>query len=200
MCSSDLGARPLVGVHLRASDKGGEYPDLGAALDSIMRAASAALSALGALSEAAGVAEGIEAMFRGDAINVTEGRAVLHAALRQPAGAGIGGAAIESEVLDERARMLAFAESVRAGGEFDEVVHLGIGGSDLGPAMALQALRNRVGDATFWKIIHTWIREQRGGNGSNEEFEATAARVSGVDLSGFFTEIGRAHVSTPVTL
>ncbi|CAM3603069.1 M1 family metallopeptidase [Nocardioides zeicaulis] len=54
-------------------------------------------------------------------------------------------------------------------------------------SMALQALRNRVGDATFWKIIRTWIREQRGGNGSNEEFEATATRVSGVDLSGFFT-------------
>ena len=103
---------------------------------------AAALSALGALAEAAGVTEGIEAMFRGDAINVIEGRAVLHAALRQPAGAGIGGAAIEAQVLAERARMLAFAGSVRASGEFDDVVHLGIGGSDLGPAMALQALRH----------------------------------------------------------
>ncbi|MBS2937454.1 M1 family metallopeptidase [Nocardioides sp. J2M5] len=54
-------------------------------------------------------------------------------------------------------------------------------------AMTLQALRNRVGDDTFWRIIRTWIREQRGGNGSSEEFEATAARVSGVDLSAFFT-------------
>ncbi|UFN45706.1 M1 family metallopeptidase [Nocardioides okcheonensis] len=54
-------------------------------------------------------------------------------------------------------------------------------------AMTLQALRNRVGDATFWRIIRTWVREQRGGNGSSEEFEATAARVSGVDLTAFFT-------------
>jgi len=54
-------------------------------------------------------------------------------------------------------------------------------------AMTLQALRNRVGDATFWKIIRTWIREQRGGNGSTEEFEEVATRVSHVDLVGFFT-------------
>jgi aminopeptidase N len=53
--------------------------------------------------------------------------------------------------------------------------------------MALQALRNRVGDATFWRIIRTWIREQRGGNGATEEFEAVAARISGEDLTGFFT-------------
>jgi aminopeptidase N len=53
--------------------------------------------------------------------------------------------------------------------------------------MTLQALRNRVGDATFWRIIRTWIREQRGGNGSTEEFEEVAARVSGQDLAAFFT-------------
>jgi aminopeptidase N len=54
-------------------------------------------------------------------------------------------------------------------------------------AMTLQALRNRVGDATFWRIIRTWIREQRGGNGSTEEFEEVAARISGQDLGAFFT-------------
>ena len=54
-------------------------------------------------------------------------------------------------------------------------------------AMTLQALRNRVGDAVFWKVIRTWIREQRGGNGATEEFEEVAARVSGQDLTGFFT-------------
>ena len=54
-------------------------------------------------------------------------------------------------------------------------------------AMTLQALRNRVGDATFWKILRTWIREQRGGNGSTEEFEEVAARVSHEDLGTFFT-------------
>jgi aminopeptidase N len=54
-------------------------------------------------------------------------------------------------------------------------------------AMTLQALRNRVGDDAFWKILRTWIREQRGGNGASEEFEAVAARVSGQDLTSFFT-------------
>lgn len=54
-------------------------------------------------------------------------------------------------------------------------------------AMTLQALRNRVGDDVFWKILRSWLREQRGGNGTTEEFEALAARVSGQDLSTFFT-------------
>lgn len=54
-------------------------------------------------------------------------------------------------------------------------------------AMTAQALRNRVGDEVFWRILRTWIREQRGGNGSSAEFEETAARVSGQDLTSFFT-------------
>jgi aminopeptidase N len=54
-------------------------------------------------------------------------------------------------------------------------------------AMTLQALRNRVGDETFWRIIRTWLAEQGGGNAGSAEFEATAARVSGQDLTGFFT-------------
>jgi glucose-6-phosphate isomerase len=101
-----------------------------------------ALAALGALADAAGLADAIEAMFRGEAINTTEGRAALHVALRQPRGAQIGSAAIEAEVLAERTRMLAFAESIRSGGRFDTVINIGIGGSDLGPAMAAQALRH----------------------------------------------------------
>ena len=54
-------------------------------------------------------------------------------------------------------------------------------------AMTLQALRNRVGNRDFWRILRTWIREQDGGNGATEEFEALAARVSGQDLTSFFT-------------
>ncbi len=54
-------------------------------------------------------------------------------------------------------------------------------------AMTLQALRNRVGGRDFWRILRSWIREQDGGNGSTEEFEALATRVSGEDLAGFFT-------------
>ena len=54
-------------------------------------------------------------------------------------------------------------------------------------AMTLQALRNRVGDDDFWRILRTWLREQDGGNGATEEFEELAARVSGEDLGSFFT-------------
>src|SRR5918995_1409261 len=53
--------------------------------------------------------------------------------------------------------------------------------------MTLQALRNRVGDAAFWRIIRSWIREQGGGNGSSEEFEELAGRISGPDLRPFST-------------
>ena len=52
--------------------------------------------------------------------------------------------------------------------------------------MTLQALRNRVGEEAFWLIVRAWIDEQSGGNGSTEEFEETAERVSGQELTGFF--------------
>src|SRR3954468_16643089 len=70
---------------------------------------------LSALADAVSLKDRIQAMWRGDAINVTEGRAVLHVALRQPRGAGIGGAQIEKLVLDERERMLSFVDKVRDG-------------------------------------------------------------------------------------
>ncbi len=106
-----------------------------------------ALGKLAALADAVGLRQRIEAMWRGERINVTENRAVLHVALRQPAGAGIGGADVMREVLAERERMFAFAEGVRGGrirGSTGRpialVVNIGIGGSDLGPAMAVEAL------------------------------------------------------------
>ena len=101
------------------------------------------------LADAAGLRPRIEAMWRGDAINTTEGRAVLHTALRVPGVAkdGPGGEEIAREVLAERARMLGFAEDVRSGvvrgssgASFTTVINIGIGGSDLGPAMAVEAL------------------------------------------------------------
>jgi glucose-6-phosphate isomerase len=108
----------------------------------------AALAGLLELADAVGLRARIDAMWRGEIINPTEGRAVLHVALRQPAGAAVGGADIEKLVLAERARMLEFAEGVRGGAirgskgqRFTLVVNIGIGGSDLGPAMAVQALR-----------------------------------------------------------
>src|SRR5579863_10564302 len=107
-----------------------------------------ALAGLVRLADAVGLRERIDAMWRGEIINPTEGRAVLHVALRQPPGAGVGGADIEKLVLTERARMLEFAEGVRGGAirgsqgqRFSLVVNIGIGGSDLGPAMAVQALK-----------------------------------------------------------
>jgi glucose-6-phosphate isomerase len=89
----------------------------------------------------------IDGMFRGDHINRTEDRAVLHVALRQPRGAAVGGKEIAAEVIAERDRMLGFATAVRdgrilgSGGKpFTLIVNIGIGGSDLGPAMAVLAL------------------------------------------------------------
>jgi glucose-6-phosphate isomerase len=106
-----------------------------------------ALAKLCQLADVTGLRERIDAMWRGEHINTSEDRAVLHVALRQPPGAGIGGADIERQVMDERARMLGFAEGVRggsirgsAGQPFRLVVNIGIGGSDLGPAMAVLAL------------------------------------------------------------
>jgi glucose-6-phosphate isomerase len=100
------------------------------------------------LADAVALRERIEAMWRGERINLTEDRAVLHVALRQPAGAAVGGPDIERQVMQERERMLSFAEAVRsgrivgsAGKRFSLVVNIGIGGSDLGPAMAVQALQ-----------------------------------------------------------
>lgn len=81
------------------------------------------------------------AMFRGDKINETEGRAVLHTALRNLDGGSIevDGADVMPEVLDTLGRMEDLAREIRAG-EFTDVVNIGIGGSDLGPVMGVLAL------------------------------------------------------------
>ena len=83
-----------------------------------------------------------EALFNGDPINHTEGRAVLHTALRAPAGQG----PFSDEVQASLTRMLAFADAVRDQRKsgITDVVHIGIGGSDLGPAMVVQALQSYV--------------------------------------------------------
>jgi glucose-6-phosphate isomerase len=86
-----------------------------------------------------------DAMFAGEPINTTEGRAVLHTALRAPASAPTISAATDAaiaQVHETLAPMLAFAEKVRAaaGNGFTDIVNIGIGGSDLGPQMAVIAL------------------------------------------------------------
>ena len=107
------------------------------------------LHLLASLADAAGLRARIDAMWRGESINTTEGRAVLHTALRVPgvSADSPGGEDIARQVLAERERMLAFAEDVRTGvvrgsggARFTTVINIGIGGSDLGPAMAVQAL------------------------------------------------------------
>jgi len=106
------------------------------------RMGAAVLEALGSLANDVHLRERIQGMYSGEIANPTEGRQVLHTALRR------AGAPYAEQVSAERERMLAFAEAVRSGqvrGSTDEpfelVVNIGIGGSDLGPAMAVEALR-----------------------------------------------------------
>ncbi|MBB6120152.1 glucose-6-phosphate isomerase [Nocardiopsis algeriensis] len=102
------------------------------------------------LARATGVAELRDAMLGGGRINLTEDRAVLHTALRAPRGAVVetDGKNVVPEVQEVLDRMSAFAEKVRArqwlghtGQPVTRIVNIGIGGSDLGPAMAYEALR-----------------------------------------------------------
>ncbi len=106
---------------------------------------------LAALAERAGLRERTEAMFRGEHINTTEDRAVLHVALRDPGSGGleVDGQDVRHDVQEVLGRMADFADRVRSGewtGHTGEriraVVNIGIGGSDLGPAMAYLALRD----------------------------------------------------------
>lgn len=96
-----------------------------------------------AWAEEAGVPAAREAQFAGQEINATEGRAVLHMALRGEEGDAfeVGGVDVMPEVLAVRERMLSFAETLRAEAAITDVVNIGIGGSDLGPDMVVRALR-----------------------------------------------------------
>lgn len=103
------------------------------------------------LAEESGLREHIDAMFRGDKINITENRAVLHTALRAPKNATIlvDGKNVVPEVHEVLDRMSAFADRVRSGQwlghtgkRIKNVINVGIGGSDLGPVMAYEALRH----------------------------------------------------------
>jgi len=107
------------------------------------------LAALLALAEEVGVERRRDAMFAGEHINVTEDRAVLHTALRDPAGMTleVDGQEVVTDVHAVLDRVYAFAEEVRSGAwtgvtgqRIRTVVNIGIGGSDLGPVMAYEAL------------------------------------------------------------
>ena len=98
---------------------------------------TATLHFLLALAQECGLAARRDAMLRGDVANAAEGRAVLHTALRAPRGQGPCSNEVHA-VLDA---MGAYAEKVRADSSITEVVNIGIGGSDLGPRMVVQALQ-----------------------------------------------------------
>jgi glucose-6-phosphate isomerase len=114
------------------------------------------------LAEEAGLWGRIEAMFRGDSINVSENRAVLHVALRAPRGASIihDGRNVVPEVHAVLDKMTDFAHRVRSGTwkghtgkRVRNVINIGIGGSDLGPVMAYEALMHYGDRATIFRFV-----------------------------------------------
>jgi glucose-6-phosphate isomerase len=129
----------------------------GLALDySRQRVDERVMDSLVALADQLELRERVAAMFAGEPINSTEGRAVLHTALRRTGDAPlvVGGQDVTEQVMRERERVLGFAAGVRSGAirsstgqPFNLVISIGIGGSDLGPAMAVQALRPYCADA-----------------------------------------------------
>src|SRR5580658_10279741 len=103
------------------------------------------------LAEESGLKARIDAMFSGDKINITEKRAVLHVALRAPKGEKIvvDGEDVIPAVHDVLDKMSAFADRVRSGAwkghtgkPIKNIINIGIGGSDLGPVMAYEALKH----------------------------------------------------------
>ena len=103
------------------------------------------------LARESGLAERTAAMFRGDRINVSENRSVLHVALRMPKGTSlvVDGVDVVAQVHEVLDRMAQFSDRVRSGDwkghtgkAIRNVVNIGIGGSDLGPVMAYEALRH----------------------------------------------------------
>ncbi|MBV1776931.1 glucose-6-phosphate isomerase [Burkholderiaceae bacterium DAT-1] len=129
------------------------------------------LSALFSLARACNLEDLRDAMFGGEAINMTEGRAVLHTALRAPREASItvNGENVVPQVHAVLDRMYAFSEHVRNGNwkgytgkSITDIVNIGIGGSDLGPFMATEALKDAggrfklhfVSTVDGWQINH----------------------------------------------
>src|SRR3954447_11062178 len=151
-------------------DAGGIYLDY-----SKNRLTDETLRLLVALAQRAGLRDRIDAMFRGEKINVTEGRAVLHTALRAPEGAvvEVDGVNVVPQVHAVLRKMADFSERVRSGAwvghtgaRVRNVVNIGIGGSDLGPHMAYDALVDfsqrdmtfrfvsNVDGTDFWEATH----------------------------------------------
>jgi len=132
------------------------------------------MDALLALARQQGLAEQIEGLFAGEHVNTTEDRPALHTALR--AAAGERPAIAEVAVEDALARLLEFARRVRSGGfrgytgrAITDVVHIGIGGSNLGPELVVEALGSASGSAIRCHFV------------ANIDAEALAAALAGCD-------------------
>ncbi len=160
----------LKGVHLRqlfaddrrrgrrlAIEAAGIYLDY-----SKNRITDEALQLLLQLAKESGLRERIDAMFRGDKINVSENRAVLHVALRAPRGATIlhDGRNVVPDVHAVLDRMADFSKRVRSGvwrgqtgKRIRNVINIGIGGSDLGPVMAYEALKHFSDRAMIFRFV-----------------------------------------------
>jgi glucose-6-phosphate isomerase len=162
--------RAIKGVHLRQLFK--EDPRRGERLTvegagvfldySKNRINDETLSLLLELAHECGLRERIDAMFRGDKINVSEKRAVLHVALRAPRGARIevDGRNVVPDVHEVLDRMSNFADRLRGGDwkghtgkRICNVVNIGIGGSDLGPVMAYEALKHYSERAMTFRFV-----------------------------------------------
>ena len=114
------------------------------------------------LANAAGLRDRIDAMFRGDKINITEDRAVLHTALRAPrtASVKVDGVDVIPEVHEVLDRMAVFSDRIRSGEwkghtgkRIKNIVNIGIGGSDLGPVMAYEALRHYTDRSLTFRFV-----------------------------------------------
>ena len=149
-------ADPTRGERLVA-EAGGLYLDY-----SKNRITDDTLTLLLRLADESGLRARIDAMFRGDRINVTEQRAVLHVALRAPRGASIcvDGENVVPQVQAVLDRMAAFAVRVRSGAwtghtgkRITTVINIGIGGSDLGPVMAYEALKHYSDRAVGFRFV-----------------------------------------------
>ncbi|HKN73781.1 MAG TPA: glucose-6-phosphate isomerase [Candidatus Acidoferrum sp.] len=114
------------------------------------------------LAEESGLRDRIEAMFRGDKINITENRAVLHVALRTPKGSSIivDGTNVVPEVHAVLDKMADFSNRVRSGAwlghtgkRIRNIINIGIGGSDLGPVMAYEALKHYSERALTFRFV-----------------------------------------------
>jgi len=150
----EIGERHLRDFFAEDPDRGNRLvlEDLGLVVDySKNRITDETVGLLVALAEDRGLPERIEAMFAGERINSTEHRAVLHVALRAPRGSTVmfDGENVVPKVHEVLDRMADFAGRVRAGEWLGQtgkpirnIVNIGIGGSDLGPVMAYEALRH----------------------------------------------------------